>query len=226
MAIDIESYQWMILGAWFISLALPKPKKYFRLFLLGCLVCELVLADVASRWLGTNYPVINVYAVLCTCYYFYYFYTEVRPAKWKQWALLLFLGFLTYALLNYIMIEGVFRLNNLSYVAGMGVVMIPLVAYFVQMATSDYQNTFLQEGFWLGTAIVLFYSSSFPFLRYVDQILLQGKHFYKPLYDLLIIGNHFLALGYLMVVLCPFLNRHLISRNSSDASSSLPSSSR
>jgi hypothetical protein len=117
--------------------------------------------------------VYNVYGMYCTSYYFCYFYHDLKTSKFKSALLYVFLSFCVFALINAILIQDPVKLNNSSYVAGMAVVMIPLSRYFMEMAIGEYRNPLLQEEFWLGTGILLFHSSSFPGLSYMDQILFE-----------------------------------------------------
>jgi hypothetical protein len=90
-------------------------------------------------------------------------------------------------------------------VLGMTVVLFTLVIHITQVMVNSSERILRQRRFWLAVGIILFYTADFPFLLFLQDILTQSENFFDPVYNLVIVGNHFLALGYCMVVLSPIL---------------------
>jgi len=205
----IEPYQLILLLATLIALFNMKQLKgHMTAFLFGCILFELILGKIASICYDKNLIVYNAYIPYCTIFYFLYYYRGLKQYSGKKWLWALLIAYLLFSCLNLIWLQGFTELNNYSYVFGMTVVLIVMIVHLNKVAMIRESNLLLEQDFWLGTGIVLFYTASFPFLLFLDEILKQNRQFFGPLYKLVAVGNYFLCLGYLMVALCPILNKH------------------
>ncbi|MBL7819601.1 MAG: hypothetical protein JNL65_03230 [Saprospiraceae bacterium] len=88
----------------------------------------------------------------------------------------------------------------------MSVLCILIVKYYYSLLLSEVPvSLFSLPLFWLSIGILLFFTASFPILAYLNIIIDSNSMLTEPLYDLVGIGNIFLSLSYLMVVLCPLM---------------------
>jgi hypothetical protein len=124
---------------------------------------------------------------------------------YRKALLVLFAVFVLFAAWNISFGQGLYHLNNHTYVLGMTVVLFTLVIHITQVMVNSSERILRQRRFWLAVGIILFYTADFPFLLFLQDILTQSENFFDPVYNLVIVGNHFLALGYCMVVLSPIL---------------------
>jgi hypothetical protein len=204
--IDINTYQFLYLCAAVLSLIFWRTnRKYLSVFLWFSVVFELVLSPLCNGQLGTNHPAFNIYAFVCTSYYFFYFLVDFKLSLYRKALLASFTVFVLFAVWNISFGQGLYHINNHTYVLGMAVVMITIVMHIVQVMVNSSERILRQRSFWLAVGIILFYTADFQFLLFLQDILAQSENFFDPLYNLVIVGNHFLALGYCMVVLCPVM---------------------
>jgi len=110
------------------------------------------------------------------------------------------------SMFNFIFFQGPNHVNNFSYLLGMSVLTVLIIKYYYNLLTNDSSKSlFGLPLFWLSIGIVIFFTASFPILAYLNIIIDSNSLLTDPLYDLVGIGNIFLSLSYLMVVLCPLM---------------------
>lgn len=109
---------------------------------------------------------------------------------------------------NFLFVQGVHEVNNFSYLIGMSVLCVLIIKYYYSLLTSELTVSLLSLPlFWLSIGILIFFTASFPVLAYLNIIIDSNSILTEPLYDLVGIGNIFLSLSYIMVIVCPLMIR-------------------
>jgi hypothetical protein len=156
--LQMNSYQGILLVTALLAFIIPvNGSKKFRLFIIGCVIFELVLGKLSKVIFQNNYVVFNFYSLYCSIFYFYFFYpfAQVRYRRLLETLLVLFIVFVVWNMTFY---QGVLQLNNYSYVFGILIVLFAIAGYLKDAVDHSTVRIVFQPEFYLGVGILLFYT--------------------------------------------------------------------
>lgn len=206
MKLEIHLYEAIIIIAFLLSIyfsvfgKLKLPKLMW--FITTVFLFELFIEFYYDKWFGDNLVVLNLYSRICVYYYLYVFCIYFRSKKWMKTFKILALIYVTGTLLSYLIFLPAERIDYATYNIGMIMVLTLVGAYMYHKTYGPLSiDIRLDPHFYLAMGILLFYTASFPLLGFINFLIVENPYFeeYKKLLNL---GNTFLSLGYLGVVLC------------------------
>jgi hypothetical protein len=191
----------LTLTAWFAYKG-RRPFPLFLPFMMMVVFVEAGFADWFYDQYDNKYPVLNPYAKLCMYYYLFVFFWHFKDKPWAnkiKWGILFFaIVTMTY---NFLYHDHT-RIDLLSYNAGF-LLLFPLMFRYLYevIYTRPYYNVFEDPYFYFIFGLLLFYTSSFPILGFINILITDNPQY--PVYSqLLNLGNIFLSLAYLGAALC------------------------
>ncbi len=194
-------YQFLLIIALIVSWLISSDDTitYFRSFLLVSVISEL-LGKCFISWYGDNSIVYNFYSILTISYYIWIFTLEDEILK--KWHLYLIYGVISLLLLC--ILDGFHHMDFNRYNIGMILVLVLIFRYFYGLLfKSEFSSLLTLPKFWLAVGIFTFYSCLFPIFVLTSRFIVLDLDFASGIYDLVVVGNVFLVLSYLMVILCP-----------------------
>lgn len=208
--IVIVTYKLILIIAFIFSLLFQRncnnSIRYFKLFLGISVFLDAFLGSLFMYFGIQNAWIYNILILIQVPYFLYLFanyfegqsnYILIKKIIW---------GIVILSIINFLFIQGPTHVNNFSYLIGMSVLCILIMKYYYSLLLSEAPvSLFSLPLFWLSIGILLFFNASFPMLAYLNIIIDSNSMLTEPLYDLVGIGNIFLSLSYLMVVLCPLM---------------------
>lgn len=205
----MELYKYILALSFFISLGVFIWKRkdtlpYFTLFLFISVVFEFFVETYIETKYKYNYVAYAVFGSFSVSYYFYLYMREIFQDR--RISVTLISVYLLFCVINLYFIQGFDTFNNISYNAGMMAVVISIFVYFRKVLVKQpYFKLASLPLFWLSLGIIMFYSSAFPILTFINFLIELEMDLASALYDLVQIGNIFLSLSFICVVLCPIL---------------------
>lgn len=209
---EIKTYQYILLLAFITAVwRRTENRVLFLVPFLGLAVLfELVLGKLMKYYYDNNMITTNIFVIICVLYYLFLFTQEFR----KQWYWLLAgiymisLGISSYT-------QGFMSIMSIAYNTGMIMVIVSVFRYLYDLIIRDHYKPLHQIPlFWMALGILMFYSSSFPILNFLNRFIYADYDFALRMIDMLSIGNIFLSLGYLGTIICQ--------KNTKTLSTSLP----
>ncbi|MBK9726862.1 MAG: hypothetical protein IPO86_01960 [Saprospiraceae bacterium] len=203
-------YKILLAIAFVLCLLVKKNSKFqlpwFRLFLFILVLVELIVGPYVGKNFGNNTWVYNILIILEVQYFSLMFYFHFRERNYSKKLLLGSFVISAASILNFLYGQGYNTINTISYNFGMCFVLILIVLFFYDLIkfNEDYLLMSIPL-FWLSVGILLFYSATFPVLVFLNTIINSELPLVAPLYSLLKIGNIFLSLSYIAVLLCPWI---------------------
>lgn len=189
------------LTAWFAYKG-RSPFPLFLPFLAMVVIEEVWLADWYLAKYETMYPVANPYAKLCMYYYLFVFYWYFKDRSWASWLKWLIIAFAIVTMTYDLRYHDHTQIDYLSYNLGF-LILFPLMFRYLYevIYVRPYYNVFHDPYFYFIFGLMLFYTSSFPILGFINILITYNSEYsiYKQLLDL---GNIFLSLAYLGAALC------------------------
>jgi len=168
---------------------------WLRYWIIFVLFCEYGLAEYLKVTHQNNILLFNIYPILTVCFYLMIFLKGLsKPYVLLVWTLF---ALSTYFQFDIKSITSV--LNSKIYLSGLTLTSISICIHLKKMIEIGNNVTIepmCQPTTVLGIGILLFYVSSFPLLFFAETLITNSIAF-KAYYDLLLIGNIFLAVGYL-----------------------------
>jgi hypothetical protein len=198
--LDIQVYQYILIVA-LITAYINRKRNYVRYlipFLVVVVFFELILGKLMKHYYGTNILSANVFVIICVLYYLYLFTYEFR----RKWYWLLVSIYLCSILIGSFT-QGFTTIMSFSYNIGMFLVLVVVFRYLYDLVIKDaYKPLYRSPLFWIALGIILFYSSLFPLLSFINRFMAVDMQFAIRLMDILSIGNIFLSLGYFGAIIC------------------------
>ncbi len=206
----ILTYKLILIISFIFSLLLKKncnsSIKYFELFLGISLFLDAFLGSLFIYFGLQNALIYNILILIQVPFFLYLFSSYFKGHSNYILFKRIIWGVVIFSIINFLFIQGPTHVNNYSYLLGMSVLCILIVKYYYSLLLSEVPvSLFSLPLFWLSIGILLFFTASFPILAYLNIIIDSNSMLTEPLYDLVGIGNIFLSLSYLMVVLCPLM---------------------
>ena len=191
----------LALMAWFTFKG-REPFPLFLPFMVMVVVVEIWLADWYYTKYGNLYPIINPYAKVCLYYYLFVFYQYFKNRPWSGWLRFGILGFVIITLIWNFGFHDHSKIDYLSYNVGF-LILFPLMFRYLYevIYLRPFYNVFHDPYLYFIFGLLLFYTSSFPILGFIN-ILITDNTQYHVYSELLNIGNIFLSLAYLGSALC------------------------
>ena len=208
----IKIYQFILIIALFFAIYRKEWKKdslpFFFIFLIIVNIVENILGPIAAAYYKSNFFVYNLFIIITVQYYCFLFYSHFKKYSWANKIIYISLFLCLFSLLNYFFIQGMHVINTLSYNISMIFVIILILIYFNDLIRNvGDNNLFYKPLFLLSIGILLFYTASFPYLVFLNKIAQLGTGLDRQLYSLVKIGNIFLSLSYIAVLLCPWISK-------------------
>lgn len=197
---EIKAYQYILLLAFIAAVWLRRENNVpFLVPFLGLAVLfELVLGKLMKYYYDNNMITTNIFVIICVLYYLFLFTQEFR----KQWYWLLAgiylisLGISSYT-------QGFMSIMSIAYNTGMIMVIVSVFRYLYDLIIRDHYKPLQQIPlFWMAIGVLMFYSSSFPILNFLNRFIDADYDFALRMIDMLSIGNIFLSLGYFGAIIC------------------------
>ncbi|MGB5026793.1 MAG: hypothetical protein WBO44_15675 [Saprospiraceae bacterium] len=206
----ILTYKLILIVSFIFSLLLKKncnsSIKYFELFLGISLILDAFIGSLFIYLEIQNAWIYNILILIQVPYFLYLFLSYFKGSSDYILFKRIIWGVVILSIINFLFIQGPTHVNNFSYLLGMSVLCILIVKYYYSLLLSEVSvSLFRLPLFWLSIGILLFFTASFPILAYLNIIIDSNSMLTEPLYDLVGIGNIFLSLSYLMVILCPWM---------------------
>ena len=202
-----QIYQIVLLIAFLIAAFRHKHNRvpFLIEFLSVAVFFELVFGKLMKYYYGSNMISSNVFVIICVLYYLYLFTFEFR----KRWFGVLGVIYAV-AVLTSAWTQGFNTVMSFSYNTGMFLVLFVIFRYLYDLVIKDaYKPLFQFPLFWMAIGIMLFYSSSFPVLTFLNRFIASDTQLTMKLLDLLSLGNIFLSLGYFGAVICQWNTKTL-----------------
>lgn len=209
---EVKFYQYILLAAFVAAIWLGRENKVvFLLPFLGLAVFfELILGKLMKYYFDNNMITTNIFVIICVMYYLFLFTRKNRKR--------LFLVFVALYLLFLVVsmyIQGFNSIMSIAYNAGMIMVILAIFRYLYDLIIMDQYKPLHQIPlFWMAIGILMFYSTSFPILNFLNRFIDADYEFALRMIDMLSIGNIFLSLGYFGAIICQ--------KNIKTSSASLP----
>jgi hypothetical protein len=198
--VQIAIYQYILLLACFLNLFIFKNVnlKYFKLFLCISILFEIIIGKYLKYTFNNNIISTNIYVTICIVYYLFLYLGNYHMKLFKSLSFIYMLIFIIS-----VQIQGIHSILTISYNFGMILVMVSIFIYLYNLIIlGEFVSLVRLPRFWIACGILLFYSSLFPLLFYVNQLMVIDLEFTGLLFRIVSIGNIFLTLGYLFATLC------------------------
>jgi hypothetical protein len=205
----LELYKYILTLSLFISfgaliLRRRDAMPYFTLFLFISVVFEFFVETYIEHIYINNFVAYAIFGSFTVSYYLFLYLREIF--KDRRTTFLLITLYLVFCTVNLFVIQGFDAFNNISYNLGMMAVVISIFVYFRKILVRlTYFKLASIPLFWLSVGIIMFYSSAFPVLTFTNFLIRLEMNLASAMYDLVQIGNVFLSLSFICVVLCPIL---------------------
>jgi hypothetical protein len=188
-----------------LSLFVQGTPARFRLFMLACAGFEMLNVLKIASGSFNSFPVMNIYVIVQVSYFLYEYMHYRFSIKVIR---VVILSYCAICLLNYFFYQGQNSINSITYNLGMFGVVFFIIQYFRGLLMDPNEvYLFNKPKFWLGTGIVLFYAPLLPILLFSDKIILLYKEGLHIVWDMVVVGNYFLSLGYIMYILAPWMKK-------------------
>ncbi len=130
------------------------------------------------RFYGNNILILNIYSRLCIYYYLFIYLEYFKEKSWKQ--------FLKYLIFIYVMVSLVIfiysikktKVDILNYNLGMTII-LPLILFYLYdiIYNKSHFNILKDPYFYFSFGILLFYTSAFPLLGFINLLIKDHTHF-------------------------------------------------
>jgi hypothetical protein len=192
----------LTLSAWFTYKGQKGPFPYFLPFMVMVVSFEIPIDIWFKSLYGHNLHLKNLMAKLCIYYYLFVFYHYYRDRVWSMLLKYIILLYMTITLVWNFGFQDQDSIDYISYNAGY-LILIPLMLLYLHevIYKKDYYNVLRDPYVYFIFGILIFYTSSFPILGFINMLITYNPN-YKAFYHLLNLGNIFLSLAYLGAVLC------------------------
>jgi hypothetical protein len=191
----------LTLTAW-LAFRGKEPFPLFLPFMVMVVIVEIWLSDWYYAQYGNLYPIINPYAKFCIYYYLFVFYQYFKDKPWAGKLKYGIVGFITITLFWNFFYHDHSQIDYLSYNVGF-LILFPLMFRYLYevLYLRPFYNVFHDPYLYFIFGLLLFYTSSFPILGFIN-ILITDNTQYQVYSELLNVGNIFLSLAYLGAALC------------------------
>jgi len=208
----ILCYKLFLFIAFLVALYLMKISEsgvpYFLIYLGLTNILDVFGGSILTYFGIHNTWIYNILILIQVPYFIYLFSNYFTCQNKDLYLRHLFWIVLIISCGNFFFVQGVHEVNNFSYLIGMSVLCVLIIKYYYSLLTSDLTVSLLSLPlFWLSIGILIFFTASFPILAYLNIIIISISFLKKQLYELVGIGNIFLSLSYIMVVVCPLMIR-------------------
>jgi len=191
----------LTLAAWYYYKG-SEPFPFFLAFMVIVVMVEEVIKELYNVAYGTNLPAMNLYSKFCIYYYLFVFYELYKDRSWTKYLRFLIFGYVVLTLIWNFKFQDQIKVDYLSYNIGFIFLMILMLKYLYEVIYKrPYYNILTDPYFYFVFGLLLFYTSAFPLLGFIN-ILITNNPKYDIYVDLLNIGNIFLSLAYLGALLC------------------------
>lgn len=191
----------LTLTAWFAYKG-RSPFPMFLPFMVMVVFVEVWFADWYYARYDNQFPVMNPYAKLCIYYYLFVFYRYFKDRSWGLGLKWLIIAFAILTMTYNFFFHDQTQIDYMSYNLGY-LILFPLMFRYLYevIYKRPYYNVFHDPYLYFIFGLMLFYTSGFPILGFIN-ILITDNPYYTIYTKLLNLGNIFLSLAYLGAVLC------------------------
>lgn len=174
----------------------------FLPFMVMVVFVEVWFADWYYARYDNQFPVMNPYAKLCIYYYLFVFYRYFKDRSWGLGLKWLIIAFAILTMTYNFFFHDQTQIDYMSYNLGY-LILFPLMFRYLYevIYKRPYYNVFHDPYLYFIFGLMLFYTSGFPILGFIN-ILITDNPYYTIYTKLLNLGNIFLSLAYLGAVLC------------------------
>ncbi len=197
---NIQIYQYILVIAFLYGIKFMRSNNipYLISFIGVAVFFELILGKLMKYYYGTNILSSNIFVIICVLYYLFLFTYEFR----RKWFWILATLYVVSILVS-ARTQGFQNIMSFSYNTGMFLVLFTVFRYLYDLVIEDvYKPLYQIPLFWMSIGLILFYSSLFPLLTFLNRFITVDMEFTLRLMDILSIGNIFLSLGYFSAILC------------------------
>lgn len=173
------------------------------MFIVFVVVAEISLSEINFGSQGNNYQVKNWVSKVCAIYYMYTYFHYFKNKPWMAWYRWVLLGYSVSVIVYNIFLHNNNRLDPTSYNIGF-LLIIPMILIYLYdiIYTKPYFNVFKDPYLYLSIGLLVFYTSVFTMLTFLNVLISGANMWFSAYVELLNVGNCFLSLGYLGVALC------------------------
>ncbi len=181
---------------------------FFRYYLILATILDAIVGSLLVYFRMNNSWIYNIFILIQVPYFIWLFSQFIMDSgSWKQLHKIN-LAILIISFCNFFFIQGIHQVNNFSYLLGMSFLTVLIVKFYFIILLSDSTDPIVKMPlFWLSVGILAFYTASFPILAYLNIIIDSQSTLTEPLYDLVGIGNIFLSISYIFVIVCPWMTQ-------------------
>ncbi|MFI5152090.1 MAG: hypothetical protein ACHQET_02070, partial [Chitinophagales bacterium] len=123
--------------------------------------------------------------------------------KIKKFALILMICYPLISIWNIVYIQGIGKFNTMSFSVGSLLVVGISILYFIEMFQRPKAiNPLMEPGFWICTALVLFYTCLFPYFGFVNYMIQLPQVMVTYFTTILTILNVFMYTLFSIAFLC------------------------
>jgi|GEM_PF-2079261 len=179
-----------------------EPFPYFLSFMAMVFILEIPVDYYIQKRDISNYPLKNLFSKLCLFYYLFVFYNINKKKVWSRKLGFTIIMFICVTLIWQFGFQARNTIDIVSYNAGY-VLLIPFMLQYLYEVIYRYPyfNVFIDPYLYFIFGILIFYTSSFPILGFINLLITDNPH-YIIYFDLLNIGNIFLSLAYFGAAIC------------------------
>lgn len=179
--------------------------KWFPLFLLVTLMVE-----SGSQWLYMIYKVntgqlYNLFICIQIVFFLMMFYTESKRFLTKRITLISICVFVSFYILNLVLIQGTFSFNYISYLVGAFLIILNACLYFMEIISNDYPTPLTkQPQFWITSGTLIFFTGSFFYFLFWFYLVNRNIDSDGSLYRLILnVLNIIFYTSLIVGFLCP-----------------------
>lgn len=205
-----EIYSYINIVSFLLAIFLFYKRPYrnagiYASFLFMVVLVELMIGVYFEINYNNNWPVYNVYSVLCQFFYIYFFSTFfVRESiKLSIHIHALTIAWILLCLLMLLLKDLSHRILVVNYLFGYFISSIYVYFMLLEIIKKNLKPYLIPE-FYLAIGVIVFFVCSFPIIVFLNTLFGEGSNSQAALAygAILKVGNIFLSLGYLSMILC------------------------
>lgn len=179
-----------------------KNLPLFFPFILIVILFEIFGEYCYYKLYGDNILILNFYSRLCIYYYLFIYWNYLKEKSWSKQLKYIIILYSIISFLTFFYVLPEINADIVNYNLGMAIVLPLILMYLYDIIYNrSHFNIFKDPYFYFSFGILLFYTSAFPLLGFIN-ILIRNNAYSTSYLVLLNLGNIFLSLAYLGAALC------------------------
>ena len=136
--------------------------KAFTPFLAIDTLVSLLTTYLAYKSINTIW-IVNLLSLFEFCFYIWVIRAIIKSVRIKKVALILLISFPLLTLLNFLFLQGIANFHSITYSLGCLIIIFLSIYYFFELFRTQHSVRLVSDsGFWICSALLFFYSVSFP----------------------------------------------------------------